>query len=92
MVRYVPKREPPAPLTEEQLKTIFLQHDADNDGRLSLKELAKAFQFLGDRFPNWRARRCLSYVDNNGDSFIDLSEIEEVVKYANKFSYKALFS
>ncbi|KAF3446669.1 hypothetical protein FNV43_RR11849 [Rhamnella rubrinervis] len=85
---YLPKAVAPEELTYEQLKTIFLQHDADNDGCLSLKELAKAFKLLGDSFPNWRARRCLSYVDSNSDGVIDLREIEKLVQYAAKFKYK----
>lgn len=83
-----PKKASSAKLTEEQLKTIFLQHDVHGDGRLSRKELSNAFRFLGDRFPNWRARRCLSHVDTNSDGFIDLDEIDELVRYAAKFNYK----
>lgn len=75
-------------LTKEQLKTIFLQHDVHGEGRLSRKELSNAFRFLGDRFPNWRARRCLSHVDTNADGCIDLDEIDELVRYAAKFNYK----
>lgn len=76
-----------AKMTDEQLKTIFLQHDLDNDGRLSLEELAKAFKYMGSVAPKWRARRCLSYVDSNGDGVINLDEIAQVVDYAKRFSF-----
>ncbi|KAH7523612.1 hypothetical protein FEM48_Zijuj06G0030400 [Ziziphus jujuba var. spinosa] len=71
-------------ITDEQLKTIFLQHDVDNDGRLSREELTKAFKFLGSSFPGWRAIRCLRHVDSNGDGVINLDEVAQVVAYAKK--------
>ncbi|KAH7523613.1 hypothetical protein FEM48_Zijuj06G0030500 [Ziziphus jujuba var. spinosa] len=73
-------------ITDEQLKTIFLQHDVDNDGRLSREELTKAFKFLGSSFPGWRAIRCLRHVDSNGDGVINLDEVAQVVAYAKKFT------
>ncbi|CAL5383705.1 unnamed protein product [Camellia sinensis] len=75
------------PLSEEQLKGIFKKHDKNGDGRLSRKELKKAFEELGAWIPDWRAWRGLSNADANGDGFISEEEMNSLVLYAMRFGY-----
>ncbi|KAL7262113.1 hypothetical protein ACSBR1_000488 [Camellia fascicularis] len=75
------------PLEEEQLKGIFKKHDQNGDGRLSRKELKKAFEELGAWIPDWRAWRGLSNADANGDGFISEEEMNSLVSYAKQFGF-----
>ena len=74
-------------LTEEQLKAIFQEHDANKDGHLSKEEIKKAFQQLGSRLPSWRVKRALSHADADGDGNISVEEMGELVKYAADLGY-----
>ncbi|KAE8100658.1 hypothetical protein FH972_018533 [Carpinus fangiana] len=74
-------------ITEEQLKSIFKQQDANGDGRLSKDELKKAFQQLGSHIPGWRALRAVHHADVDGDGSIGTEELEEVVAYALTLGY-----
>lgn len=87
MPLYVPKSIISLSLTEERLKAIFNEHDANGDGSLTKEELSKAFQKLGSRNPGWRARRSLRHADANGDGSISFDELKELVKYAVKQEY-----
>ncbi|XVE55917.1 hypothetical protein DITRI_Ditri03aG0195600 [Diplodiscus trichospermus] len=86
MPLYVPKSIN-ITLNEGQLKAIFKEHDTNGDGRLSKEELWKAFQKLDSRNPGWRVRRSLHHADSNGDGYIGLDELEELVKYAVNQGY-----
>ncbi|CAL5332387.1 unnamed protein product [Camellia sinensis] len=67
------------PLNEEQLKGIFKKHDKNGDGRLSRKELKKAFEELGAWIPDWRALRGLCNADANGNGFISEEEMNSLI-------------
>ncbi|KAE8648235.1 hypothetical protein Csa_018526 [Cucumis sativus] len=41
--------------SREQIKEIFQYHDSDNDGFLNLREVTKAFAFLGTILPLYKA-------------------------------------
>ena len=75
------------PLTEQQLKEIFEQHDANGDGQLNKAELKEAFRYLGALIPGWRVNRALHHADANGDGFISEKEMKDLVNYAAKFGY-----
>ncbi|KAF3961269.1 hypothetical protein CMV_014094 [Castanea mollissima] len=79
--------KPLPPTNEKQLRDTFQKYDRNGDGLLSRAELENAFKSLGSHMPNWRARRALNHADANGDKFISLEELDEVVKYAAKHGY-----
>ncbi|KAI8016353.1 putative calcium-binding protein CML10 [Camellia lanceoleosa] len=70
------------PLNEEQLNGIFKKRDKNGDGRLSRKELKKAFEELGAWIPDWRALRGLCNADANGTRFISEEEMNSLLLYA----------
>ncbi|XP_057973644.1 calmodulin-like protein 6 [Malania oleifera] len=76
-----------APLSEQQLKAFFKQHDRNGDGLLDWEELRKAFKDLGAVIPPWRAHRALQHADIDGNGCVDEKEMGHLVKYAVKFGY-----
>nr|GMD94581.1 probable calcium-binding protein CML10 [Ipomoea batatas] len=62
------------PPSEEHLRKLFSNHDANRDASLSKKEIEKAFDELGSTVPGWRARRALRRADSNRNGFIDDEE------------------
>nr|GMD99388.1 putative calcium-binding protein CML10 [Ipomoea batatas] len=62
------------PPSEEQLRKLFNNHDANRDASLSKKEIEKAFDELGSTVPGWRARRALRRADSDRNGFIDDEE------------------
>ncbi|KAF9677012.1 hypothetical protein SADUNF_Sadunf08G0063000 [Salix dunnii] len=77
-------------LTEEQLREIFKKFDISQDGRLSKEELKQAFGDLGAAVPAYRAIRGLSQADANHDGFVDMEELDELVKYAYRLGYQVI--
>ena len=77
----------PMPLTDDQLKKIFNQFDADKDHRLSREELKKAFEYLGSQFPSFRVWRGMHHADANSDGFISEEELDKLVKYVVPLGY-----
>nr|GLL48884.1 calmodulin-like protein 3 [Ipomoea trifida] len=76
------------PPSEEQLRKLFSNHDANRDASLSKKEIEKAFDELGSTVPGWRARRALRRADSDRNGFIDdEEEMARLVKYAHSLSY-----
>ena len=80
MVRAIVNNKP-VPLPEDQLRNTFKKFDTDNDNQLSIGELTKAFQFLGSRFPGYRADRSLLHADANNDGFVNQEEMNQLVNY-----------
>ncbi|KAJ0026063.1 hypothetical protein Pint_08787 [Pistacia integerrima] len=76
------------PYTKEELNNVFWQHDKNRDCRLSRKELRGAFKELGAIFPLFRANRALRHADDNGDGYISEDEMEKLVNYADRLSYR----
>ncbi|XP_023530761.1 calmodulin-like protein 1 [Cucurbita pepo subsp. pepo] len=59
--------------SREQMKKIFKYHDSDKDGFLNLRELTKAFAFLGSIIPFEKASYGMSYADADKDGLISES-------------------
>lgn len=74
--------------SREEMKEIFREHDLDGDGRLSISELVKAFGFLGNILPFYKAHYGLAHADADGDGFICEDELDKLVNYAEKFQPK----
>ncbi|WCJ35408.1 Calmodulin [Euphorbia peplus] len=75
------------PIAEEQLKRIFMMFDKNNDKILCKEEIKKAFEFLGAKFPGFRAYRGIRNADVNGDGQVDLEELDHLAKYASTLGY-----
>ncbi|KAL5777810.1 hypothetical protein ACOSP7_010736 [Xanthoceras sorbifolium] len=79
---------PTVELSESQIREIFQRHDANKDGCLSKAEIKQAFDELGAVFPSFRAYRGLNHADGgNGDGFVDMNELEDLVKYVKNLGY-----
>ncbi|XWS25627.1 hypothetical protein CRYUN_Cryun27aG0084100 [Craigia yunnanensis] len=76
------------PVTEEQVRGIFIRYDTNEDGRLSKQELKEAFASLGSRIPGVRVFLALQHADTNGDGYITATEFEKLVDYTLKRGYK----
>ncbi|XP_023530749.1 calmodulin-like protein 1 [Cucurbita pepo subsp. pepo] len=68
--------------SREQMKEIFRYHDSDKDGFLNLRELTKAFAFLGSIIPFEKASYGMTYADANKDGLISEAELDKLVDYA----------
>ncbi|KAJ9186721.1 hypothetical protein P3X46_002264 [Hevea brasiliensis] len=76
------------PLSERELKEIFMQFDTDHNNVLSKEELKKAFKYLGAMIPAFRAWRGINCADANGNGQIEFDEeLDILVKYAYKLGY-----
>ncbi|KAJ9189912.1 hypothetical protein P3X46_001160 [Hevea brasiliensis] len=75
------------PFTEDQVRQVFMQFDLNRDNVLSREEIRQAFKYLGAMFPAQKARKALKLADANGDGAIDLSELDDLVKYAYNLGY-----
>lgn len=76
--------------TREQIKEIFLEHDIDGDGFLSVGEMTKAFGFLGSILPFYKAHYCLAYADQDGDDLISEAELDKLIDYVEKTNRRSL--
>ncbi|OAY52686.1 calmodulin-like protein 4 [Manihot esculenta] len=77
----------PVPLTEDQVRQIFMKFDLNGDNVLSREEIRQAFNYLGAMFPAQKARQGIKLADANGDGVVDMSEMEDLVKYAYNLGY-----
>ncbi|OAY52689.1 hypothetical protein MANES_04G103100v8 [Manihot esculenta] len=77
----------PVPLTEDQVRQIFMKFDLNGDNVLSREEIRQAFNYLGAMFPAQKARQGIKLADGNGDGVVDMSEMEDLVKYAYNLGY-----
>ncbi|KAJ1291907.1 hypothetical protein BS78_02G352100 [Paspalum vaginatum] len=73
-------------MTLEDFKAWLKQFDADGDGRISRNELREALRhrLRGGWFTTWRSGRALRHADKNSSGFLDDSEIENLVAFAQK--------
>ncbi|KAM3758247.1 hypothetical protein ACB098_01G029400 [Castanea mollissima] len=72
---------------EGELKKIFKQHDANNDGLLCQAELKKAFRCIGSWIPGFRDSNGIHHADANKDGQIDDQELNKLVEYALQLGY-----
>ncbi|XP_023538534.1 putative calmodulin-like protein 6 isoform X1 [Cucurbita pepo subsp. pepo] len=75
-------------LSREQMKEIFKNHDSNKDGFLDIKEVTKAFGFLGSILPFNKAHYAMTYADTNHDGLISEFELDKLIDYASKFINK----
>ncbi|KAK3231419.1 hypothetical protein Dsin_003300 [Dipteronia sinensis] len=75
------------PKVNNKLFEVFKRHDVDGDGRLSKAEIKKAFGELGAFIPLYRASRGLNHADGNGDGFVDMDELDDLVQYAENHGF-----
>lgn len=78
------KKAPKIKFSRSQIKEIFMEHDIDGDGCLSVSELIKAFSFLGSVIPLYKAHYGLAFADDDGDGLISEEELDKLVDYAEK--------
>ena len=71
-------------MTLEEFKESLKQFDADGDGRISRNELREALRRRGGWFTTLRSGRALRQADKNNSGFLDDSEIENLVAFAQK--------
>lgn len=90
MTRRYEKKYSNLKIQREEMKAIFKEHDFDGDGRLSVKEISRAFGTLGAFLPRYRAARGFCIADDDCDGFITEQELEKVVDYAIKCKYNLL--
>ncbi|KAK2660335.1 hypothetical protein Ddye_006868 [Dipteronia dyeriana] len=85
----MPCKYPPTnvPQNGRKLLEVFKRHDADGDDRLSKAEIKKAFGELGSIIPAFRAHCGLNHADSNGDGFVDMNDLEDLVQYAENHGF-----
>jgi Ca2+-binding EF-hand superfamily protein len=67
----------------EEFKRWLRKFDADKDGKISRKELEDAI--AGGWFTRWKGKPGIRSADSNGNGFIDESEIDNLVEFAQKY-------
>ncbi|KAG6747731.1 hypothetical protein POTOM_047622 [Populus tomentosa] len=70
-------------MTIEDFKRWLRKFDADKDGKISRKELEDAIP--GGWFTRWKGKAVIRSADSNGNGFIDESEIDNLVEFAQKY-------
>ncbi|XP_015694949.1 polcalcin Phl p 7-like [Oryza brachyantha] len=71
-------------MTVEDFKEWLKQFDTDRDGRISRSELQEAIRRRGGWFSGLRAGRAVRRADMDGSGFVDDSEVENLVAFAQK--------
>ncbi|XWS24247.1 hypothetical protein CRYUN_Cryun28dG0084700 [Craigia yunnanensis] len=66
----------------DEIMKLFKRCDVNDDGKLSWEEVKAGFRRLQSRFPAYRAHRAFQMADENGDGYINESELDKLVKYA----------
>ncbi|OEL38830.1 hypothetical protein BAE44_0000150 [Dichanthelium oligosanthes] len=79
-----PGKEHRTAITAEEFKLWLKQFDTDHDGRISRKELREAIRRRGAWFSGLRARFAVRRADRNHDGFVDDSEIEGLIQFAER--------
>uniref|UniRef100_A0A165ZHJ1 EF-hand domain-containing protein n=1 Tax=Daucus carota subsp. sativus TaxID=79200 RepID=A0A165ZHJ1_DAUCS len=69
-------------MTIEEFKRWLKRFDGDRDGRISKAELRQAVRAKGGRFSRWKVQWGIRLADSNKDGFIDESEMQNLVKFA----------
>ena len=70
------------------MKEIFKYHDSDKNGFLNIRELTKAFAFLGSIVPFEKASYDMAYANANKDGLISEAELDKLIDYAQKIVRK----
>ncbi|KAF0908075.1 hypothetical protein E2562_022922 [Oryza meyeriana var. granulata] len=71
-------------MTVEDFKEWLKQFDTDKDGRISRSELREAIRTRGGWFSGMRAGRAVRHADRDNSGFVDESEVENLVAFAQK--------
>ncbi|XP_025882674.1 polcalcin Phl p 7 isoform X1 [Oryza sativa Japonica Group] len=71
-------------MTVDDFKNWLKQFDTDNDGRISRGELREAIRRRGGWFSGLKAGRAVRHADRDNSGFVDESEIENLVAFAQK--------
>ncbi|CAN6226121.1 unnamed protein product [Urochloa humidicola] len=69
-------------MTVPEFKRWLKQFDTDRDGRISRKELQEAIRRRGAWFSGMRALFAIRHADRNRNGFVDDSEIEGLIQFA----------
>ena len=73
-----------ADMTVDEFKEWLRRFDTDRDGRISRDELRRAMRAIRARFTGWRSKQGISYADTDGDGYIDDSEVDGLIEFAQK--------
>ncbi|PIA46328.1 hypothetical protein AQUCO_01500091v1 [Aquilegia coerulea] len=80
-------------MTIEEFKQWLKQFDYDGDGRISKEELREALRSVGGWFTTWKSGRGIKSADTNGNGYIDDTEINNLISFAEKrFGVKIVMS
>ena len=79
-----PGKEHRNAITVPEFKLWLKQFDTDGDGRISRKELREAIRRRGAWFSGLRARFAVRRADRNRNGFVDDSEIEGLIQFAER--------
>ncbi|KAL5198213.1 hypothetical protein ABZP36_001725 [Zizania latifolia] len=71
-------------VTMEEFKQWIKAFDTNNDSRISRSELVRAMHNKGCWFSSFRARRAVRHADTDKNDFLDDSELENLVAFAQK--------
>ncbi|CAN6206102.1 unnamed protein product [Urochloa humidicola] len=77
-----PGKEHRTAITAQEFKRWLKQFDTDGDGRISQKELQEAIRRRGAWFSGLRAHFAIRRADRNHNGFVDDSEIEGLINFA----------
>ncbi|XP_010033692.2 probable calcium-binding protein CML27 [Eucalyptus grandis] len=61
-------------MTDEELRKVFDQFDANGDGKISAAELSQVLAAMGSAVPPEDLDRAMAEIDADGDGFISLPE------------------
>ncbi|RCV14004.1 hypothetical protein SETIT_2G392400v2 [Setaria italica] len=79
-----PGKEHRTAITVPEFKRWLKQFDTDRDGRISRKELREAIRRRGAWFSGLRALFAIRSADRNHNGFVDDSEIEGLIQFAER--------
>ncbi|KAK9066728.1 hypothetical protein SSX86_014051 [Deinandra increscens subsp. villosa] len=71
-------------LTIKEFKRWLMRFDTDKDGRISKSELRQIVRATGGWFSGWKGKAGVKSADKNGNGFVDESEIENLIQFAQK--------
>uniref|UniRef100_A0ACD5Y107 Uncharacterized protein n=1 Tax=Avena sativa TaxID=4498 RepID=A0ACD5Y107_AVESA len=71
-------------MTVDEFKQWLRRFDVDCDGRISRGELRCAMRTIRTRFSGYKSKQGINYADADGDGYIDDSEIDGLIDYAQK--------
>ncbi|CAN7123433.1 hypothetical protein BRARA_B02276 [Brassica rapa] len=63
-----------------ELQAVFAYMDANRDGRISVEELTKSFNTLGEQLSDEEAKVVVKLSDIDGDGMLDFEEFAQLIK------------